>query len=349
MEREEKEESTSGRELYQALYKAVSKGEEPVAQALLEQGAPVEWPREVTPLYSATQRGYFNLVRLLVRYKADVNISRGKGYREVSLSPLCAALERGHDALALFLVEHGADPGNPACFNNRGNFLSHAFLNNKDALVRALFKYGVQGDTYVSEEDIFLVSISKKHIIESCFADPLERAAVAGDYFRVARLLSALHERALERERVHASYSIVQRILDYYRSYKRWLANMLPGPPSLKPGFYHWYTPEEGHQLSQALAYAAGQGHVDIVNVLLSYHACPFHALSVIRVICSRHERTCPNSCTLYIRELLESVAHSLVAPLSEPLPETYLALLPSELRSIIIAYVTAGDISNGL
>ena len=55
-----------------------------------------------TPLYIAASKGYMPLVQLLLEEKADVNLNAKDGR-----SPLHAACESGHDAIAARLIRAG--------------------------------------------------------------------------------------------------------------------------------------------------------------------------------------------------------------------------------------------------
>ena len=104
-----------------ALMWAVAQRHEEAAEILIQHGADIHGRSEggFTPLMFAARAGDVASARVLLAAGADVNdavgLNGGAGgaNREgptASITPLLMASASGHEALSIFLVEHGADP-----------------------------------------------------------------------------------------------------------------------------------------------------------------------------------------------------------------------------------------------
>ena len=80
-------------------------------EELLEKGSDPNIPcklfgkYDVTPLFQASLRGNFALCELLLKFKADPNITTTSG-----ITPLWKAAAGGHLDVCQLLIEHNADP-----------------------------------------------------------------------------------------------------------------------------------------------------------------------------------------------------------------------------------------------
>ncbi len=85
------------------LHVAASRGQDKVAQLLLDRGADVNGPSEDdqwTPLVFATCRGHLEAVKVLVEHGAGVTAADG--------NPIHFSGQRKHKDICRFLVQHGA-------------------------------------------------------------------------------------------------------------------------------------------------------------------------------------------------------------------------------------------------
>ncbi|MCB1127197.1 MAG: ankyrin repeat domain-containing protein, partial [Verrucomicrobiae bacterium] len=92
-----------------ALSLAVDAGHRTMAELLIGRGATVAPEVAQTPLHLAALRGFVSLAELLVSEGADVNYQWDSGHGK-SVTPLWRAAQYNHEAMARFLLEHGADP-----------------------------------------------------------------------------------------------------------------------------------------------------------------------------------------------------------------------------------------------
>ena len=58
----------------------------------------------VTPVYSAAERGYTHVVMELIKAGADVNQATSEGF-----TPLYVAAQNGHEGIVALLIQAGAD------------------------------------------------------------------------------------------------------------------------------------------------------------------------------------------------------------------------------------------------
>ncbi|KAL2061254.1 hypothetical protein VTL71DRAFT_7527, partial [Oculimacula yallundae] len=95
-----------------ALRAAVYWKREQVVQLLLDRGALPDFQDADSalnsPLYLAADRGYLNIVKILLDYGAEVD-----RYGGMSIPALAAAINSGHKSVVELLLEYGADPDLP--------------------------------------------------------------------------------------------------------------------------------------------------------------------------------------------------------------------------------------------
>ncbi|WP_339047696.1 ankyrin repeat domain-containing protein [Candidatus Mesenet endosymbiont of Phosphuga atrata] len=95
------------------LIDAVTEGNIKVVRELVEKGISANTvdssqSNKPTILYIAAQRGNIKIMKLLLKYRANIN--NGDTHGEVSnFTPLHAAIEEEHEKAARFLIENGAD------------------------------------------------------------------------------------------------------------------------------------------------------------------------------------------------------------------------------------------------
>ena len=134
----------------EALFTAASKGVESVVRILLEKGEQVETTdsRRQTTLHRAVQNGRLEVVRTFLDYGADIE-SKSSGNET---TPLLVAVDqfRGSEAVALLLVERGADTNVKDRFYER-SVLGMAAKSGMETLVRALLDRGLPIDSVDKE------------------------------------------------------------------------------------------------------------------------------------------------------------------------------------------------------
>ena len=97
------------------------------------------------PLHVACERGYTDIVQLLVTRGADVNDS------STSLAPLVFAVAHKQTECVEILLQHGADPD---CEDARGNSVLHVAVSNADAATaKALMDGGANIDARSRDND----------------------------------------------------------------------------------------------------------------------------------------------------------------------------------------------------
>ncbi len=190
-----------------ALMWAVEQGHPQIARLLIEHGADVNArsARDFVPLLFAAQRGDLDSVQALLAAGAELD-----GATPEWGSALVAAAARGHEAIALFLLEKGADPnvadsnqitalhyamlqglahmgGIPTHLNNS----AHVHRPTMRALVRELLARGADPNARIGELLFLpgLPAITPKLTLAG--ATPLMLAAAAADLNLVRRLLEA--------------------------------------------------------------------------------------------------------------------------------------------------------------
>jgi len=109
-----------------------------MVRALIESGADVNkaGDGDATPLYAAAQKGHEAVARALMELGADVNKATDNG-----VTPLYAAAQNGHKTVVRALIEAGADINKP--WDNGATPLHAAAQEGHEAVVRALIELGV--------------------------------------------------------------------------------------------------------------------------------------------------------------------------------------------------------------
>ncbi|KAJ7203241.1 ankyrin repeat-containing domain protein, partial [Mycena pura] len=135
-----------------ALAAAAGRGHFEIIQLLVHAGAAVNTKGKDhgTALCAASFRGDYEIVELLLKHRADINANGPKG------TALQAACSAGHEAVARFLLDNGAD------IRTAGeNALLAASLKGDAAIVGLLLEYGT--DPYTIRENLLQMVISAGH------------------------------------------------------------------------------------------------------------------------------------------------------------------------------------------
>ncbi|KAF7341369.1 Ankyrin repeat-containing domain [Mycena venus] len=135
-----------------ALAAVAGRGHLEIIHLLVYAGAKVDTKGKDygTALCAASFRGNYEIVQLLVRYRADINANGPKG------TPLQAACSAGHEAVARFLLESGAD------IDIAGEqVLLAASLRGDAAIVALLLEYGT--DPYTIAENLLQMAVAAEH------------------------------------------------------------------------------------------------------------------------------------------------------------------------------------------
>jgi ankyrin repeat protein len=134
------------------LLYAVGLSQTPIAEVLLANGADVNRRgdfeiavgadnyRQVEPLKIAVFRGQTEMVALLLRCKADVNVTNEKNQ-----TPLRAAVDYGRKDMVEMLLHANADP-NTADADNHYTPLHVAVMNRQNDIVALLLEHGAQAN-----------------------------------------------------------------------------------------------------------------------------------------------------------------------------------------------------------
>lgn len=77
-----------------------------IAQELLKRGIQVDnaTKKGNTALHIASLAGQLDIIKLLIEYKADVNVQSSSGF-----TPLYMAAQENHEACVRYLLAHGAN------------------------------------------------------------------------------------------------------------------------------------------------------------------------------------------------------------------------------------------------
>ena len=108
------------------------------AQSLLEAGADPNSCNGIsfyTPLHSSSFKGHLAIVKLLIKFGADINAQEAKGY-----TPLNSAIWNDHQDVALFLINNNADLA--ICSNDGFSPLNTAVWVGNLVVVRNLVEKG---------------------------------------------------------------------------------------------------------------------------------------------------------------------------------------------------------------
>lgn len=152
--------ATENSKQHTALMMAVAEHHFGAAELLIHNGARVSARSEnnYTPLLFAAQQGNINLGRLLLEQGADVNESAPDGISgntnarralipNTEASALMVAIDSGHEEMAIFLLENGADPELAAT----GRTALHSAVQHKmHSLAKTLLSYGANPNAQLS-------------------------------------------------------------------------------------------------------------------------------------------------------------------------------------------------------
>ena len=146
------------------LFIACEMGKSDAAAYLLEKGADVNFKNKnnLTPLMIASQKGYLQVINILIKYKADINLSTDQ-YKTTALMFAC---DKGHKDAALLLIEKGADVNMQNL--NGGTALMLACMQGFTGVVELLLKNGADvnaKDAYGNSAMSFAVRFEYKNII----------------------------------------------------------------------------------------------------------------------------------------------------------------------------------------
>ncbi|KAJ3289853.1 hypothetical protein HDU79_003703, partial [Rhizoclosmatium sp. JEL0117] len=127
---------------FNALSEAVAQNHKSILILLLESGAtPNKYLQNNTsPLEIACRLGQVDMVRLFIKYNADLNIRRG------DRTPIAAACENGHLDVLELLLEHGAN------LSDAGH-IGMCFALNKgfNNIVRELIRNGIADNSLLNK------------------------------------------------------------------------------------------------------------------------------------------------------------------------------------------------------
>ena len=177
MKKQRKTESEEKR-VFTELLCAAQEGENSIetVKKLLETGADPNYKPESenceTPLHAAAASGSIPLVKLLLKYGADVNCMRN------DQSPLETAIENGKLPMIKFLLKAGAD------VNAGGNKtpLMRAVDGDRMDIVRALLDAGADVNTVTSSGTAHKSGLEREHALlqdDSCRRSRHERLGAA--------------------------------------------------------------------------------------------------------------------------------------------------------------------------
>ena len=156
-----------------AFSAAVYAGREGVVRFLLGQGAnPNIRKDEQDLLYSASSRGYKNIVQILIDNGADVNVQGGEyGYA------IWAAMSQGYNEIVDLLLQHGASPSIHSGYDDKA--LVAASRGGYRNIVELLLDEGVDSDAY---DDALISALEGGH--KDIIKLLLEKGACINQYGR---------------------------------------------------------------------------------------------------------------------------------------------------------------------
>ncbi len=104
------------------LHEACEEGDLKTVTRLIKAGAIIDTRRNnyfhgETPLHLAVESGHIEIVKLLIKNKADLTLTVGRNAPNCKMSPLHTAANGGHLNIIKLLLENGADPKARNCNN----------------------------------------------------------------------------------------------------------------------------------------------------------------------------------------------------------------------------------------
>jgi ankyrin repeat protein len=146
---------------YTALHHAASWGHAATVGLLLQKGAKVNVKSQsqgLTPLFLGAQNGHEDVVKILLRWRADPNIRNGSAKDHTGL-PLYCAVRNKHESIARLLLSAGArtnfpELGESTEHQSKGMPLVHlAILNEQPSMLSLILSHGASVHTRDSSED----------------------------------------------------------------------------------------------------------------------------------------------------------------------------------------------------
>lgn len=176
-------------------------------------------PKEDGPCVLAAERGYIDILRVLLAHGCDVDTR----HRESEMTLLSFAALNGHTATARFLLDHGANIN--AVDKMKRTALSYAALRGAST-TRLLLESGaaVDGLDVDDRTPFFLTMIEDRHVMNSRIYYRAELAAKSGCHIAISPRAASLSTAA-----VQARLDICRLLLEYGASPLD--GNGIPGYP----------------------------------------------------------------------------------------------------------------------
>ncbi|VDI02299.1 Hypothetical predicted protein [Mytilus galloprovincialis] len=221
---------------------------------------------QVTSLYIASKEGYFDIVRLLLEYKADPNVICDSD----KVSPLIVSSRKGYTSIVKWLLLYRGDPNRTSCDASKTTPLYEAsseghtdivklLLNhNADHNRRCTWKEDTAMDRAVCNNRIGVVEELLKHKVDCTISNRETKiplfVAVENNYKEIIDLMLNLSSD------VH--------IRDKFNTMRLYLASKSGDLRTVQELLNQNVDPGNEYNIS-SLYIASYEGHVDIVNLLL--------------------------------------------------------------------------------
>ena len=149
---------------------------------LLDMGAKLDIPPNISPLHYAVTLNKLNIVELLLKHNADINM-----LGEHNLSPLNIAVYNKNPKITKYLLEHGADP-NHGGIEGEHNPLILSINNGKYKITKMLLEHGSD----INGHDRYLDT-------------PLHIALMSGDRFPKELLFEMIYRGDLNKKNIYGT------------------------------------------------------------------------------------------------------------------------------------------------